>query len=71
MVDPAVNCDHEGAAMMGQYSVPGRYDLAMMVEFEDNEAVARLSLGIGLRAGLHVETLPAAPICVLGADSQF
>ncbi len=44
----------------------GRYDIAMMVEAEDNEAVARLSLDIGVRAGLHIETLPVTSIGIPG-----
>ena len=38
----------------------------MMVEAEDNEAVARLSLDIGVRAGLHIETLPVTSIGIPG-----
>jgi uncharacterized protein with GYD domain len=57
------NCD--GAEIMGQYAVLGKYDFVMMAEAADNEAVARLSLEIGVRAGLHIETLPALPIGVV------
>ena len=51
--------DVEGAEILGQYAVLGRYDYFMMVEANDNDAVARVSLELGVRTGLHVETLPA------------
>ena len=51
-----------GAEILGQYAVLGRYDFVMMVEADDNDAVARLSLELGMRTGLHLETLPAIPI---------
>jgi uncharacterized protein with GYD domain len=52
----------EGAEILGQYAVLGRYDFVMMVEADDNDAVARLSLDLGVRIGLHIETLPAIAI---------
>ncbi len=52
----------EGAEILGQYAVLGRYDFVMMVEADDNDAVARLSLEIGVKTGLHIETLPAIAI---------
>jgi uncharacterized protein with GYD domain len=55
-----------GAEILGQYAVLGRYDFVMMVEANDNDAVARLSLELGMRTGLHLETLPAIPIGFLG-----
>ena len=56
----------DGAEILGQYAVLGRYDFVMMVEADDNDAVARLSLEIGVITGLHVETLPAIAIGFLG-----
>jgi len=38
----------------------------MMIEADDNDAVARLSLELGMRTGLHLETLPAIPIGFMG-----
>ena len=49
----------EGAEFLGQYGVLGKYDYLMMVEADDNDAVAQLSLEMGVRTGLHIETLPA------------
>tara|TARA_B100000315_G_scaffold186745_1_gene176222 strand:+ start:1283 stop:1615 length:333 start_codon:yes stop_codon:yes gene_type:complete len=51
-----------GAEFLGQYGVLGKYDYLMMVEADDNDAVARLSLELGVRTGLHIETLPAIAI---------
>ena len=55
-----------GAEILGQYAVLGRYDFVMMVEADDNDAVARISLELGMRTGLHLETLPAIPIGFMG-----
>ena len=52
----------QGAEILGQYAVLGRYDFIMMVEADDNDAVARCSLEVGVRTGLHIETLPAIAI---------
>lgn len=62
VVEAARNVKTDGAEVLGQYVVLGRYDFVMMVEADDNDAVARLSLEIGVRAGLHIETLPAIAI---------
>ncbi len=61
--------DIPGAEILGQYAVLGRYDFVMMVEADDNDAVARLSLELGVRAGLHIETLPAIAIGFLTEKS--
>ena len=58
-----------GAEILGQYAVLGRYDFVMMVEADDNDAVARLSLEFGVRTGLHIETLPAIAIGFLADKS--
>ena len=62
VVDSTREIAVEGAEIMGQYAVLGRYDYLRMVEADDNDAVARLSLELGVRTGLHVETLPAIAI---------
>ena len=59
-----------GAEILGQYAVLGRYDFVMMVEADDNDAVARLSLELGVRIGLHIETLPAIAIGFLTERTQ-
>ena len=47
---------------MGRYGVLGRYDYVIMVDARDNETVARMSVELGIRTGLHIETLPAIAI---------
>ena len=61
----------EGAEILGQYAVLGRYDFLLMVEADDNDAVARISLEIGVKAGLHVETLPAIAIGFLSQEKPI
>ena len=60
----------EGAEILGQYAILGRYDFLMMVEADDNDAVARLSLELGVLIGLHIETLPAIAIGFLTERTQ-
>ena len=62
VVDSSRNIAVDGAEILGQYAVLGRYDYLMMVEADDNDAVARLSLEMGVKTGLHIETLPAIAI---------
>ena len=62
VVDATRSIAVDGAEILGQYAVLGKYDYLMMVEADDNDAVARLSLEIGVRTGLHIETLPAIAI---------
>lgn len=59
-----------GAEILGQYAVLGRYDYLMMIEADDNDAVARLSLDVGVRTGMHIETLPAIAIGFLADGDQ-
>ncbi len=60
-----------GATILGQYGVLGEYDFVMMAEADDNEAIAQLSLELGVRAGLHMETLPAIPISILAEGEEL
>ena len=62
VVNAARDIEIDGAEILGQYAVLGKYDFVMMVEADDNDAVARLSLELGVRTGLHIETLPAIAI---------
>jgi uncharacterized protein with GYD domain len=62
--------DTDEAEVLGQYAVLGRYDFVMLVEADDNQAVAKLSLEMGVRVGLHIETLPALAVGVLSDDGQ-
>lgn len=48
-----------GTQLLARYGVLGEYDFVLIAEAANNESVARLSLSLGARAGLHIETLPA------------
>ena len=56
------NISVPGIQVLGLYGVLGPYDFVNMLEAVDNEAVARFSLNLGVRAGVHITTLPAIPI---------
>ena len=45
--------------VLGVYAVLGEYDFVNIVAADDNEAIARFSLKLGVRAGAHITTLPA------------
>ena len=62
MIESIRECHFVDAKILGQYAVLGKYDYVMMAEADDNEAVGRLALEIGVKAGLHTETLPAMGI---------
>ena len=59
-----------GVMGLGLYAVLGDYDFVGIVEAPDNDAAARYSLQFGVRAGVHVMTLPAVPISQLSARND-
>jgi uncharacterized protein with GYD domain len=65
MIETIRDCHCQGAQILSQYAVLGKYDYVIMVEADDNEAVGRLALKIGVKGGLNTETLPAMAIGVL------
>ena len=48
--------------MVAQYATLGRYDFVNIVEAKDNETIARLSVALGARGTVQIETLTAIPI---------
>ena len=54
---------------LGLYGVLGAYDFVNIVEAPDNEAAARYSLALGVKAGVHITTLPAVPVALLKGKS--
>ena len=54
-----------GIKVLGRYGVLGEYDFVNIVEAPSNDAVARFSIELGVRAGVHVMTLPAIPVARL------
>ena len=46
---------------LGLYAVLGQYDFVTLVEALNNETMARFSIELGVKAGVHVTTLPVIP----------
>jgi uncharacterized protein with GYD domain len=61
----------QSSKVLSQYAVLGRYDFVIITESYDNQSAVRLSLELGLRAGLNIETLPALPIGVLSDEDHI
>ena len=57
-----IEVETEDTKVLGMYAVLGEYDFVTIVESPDNDAVARFSLELGVRAGAHIRTMPAIPI---------
>lgn len=57
-----------GITTMGCYAVLGAYDFVMLVQASSNEEVAKFSLEMGVRGGVHIMTLPAVPVGRLDDD---
>ncbi|MGC9529666.1 MAG: GYD domain-containing protein [Candidatus Bipolaricaulaceae bacterium] len=51
-----------GARVVHQYATLGRYDFVSIVEAPDPATVARVSVELGCRGTVKIETLPAIPI---------
>ena len=56
--------------ILGLYGVLGEFDLVAIVDAPDNEAVARFSIQLGVRAGVHITTLPAVPVARLEVSRE-
>ena len=48
-----------GAQVLHQFAVLGLYDFVSIVEAEDNESIARVSVRLGSRGTVRIMTLPA------------
>ena len=59
-----------GVEVLGLYGVLGEYDFVTMLEAPDNDTVARFSVELGVRAGVHITTLPAIPIARFEAAAR-
>ena len=46
-----------GARVIAQYATLGRYDFVNIVEAKDSETIARVSVGLGARGTVQIETL--------------
>ena len=65
MIETIRDCHCRGAQILSQYAVLGKYDYIIMAEVDDDEAVGRLALEIGVKVGLNTETLPSMAIGAL------
>ncbi|HVR88679.1 MAG TPA: GYD domain-containing protein [Candidatus Limnocylindria bacterium] len=52
----------QGARVIAQYATLGRWDFVNIVEAKDVETIARLSVSLGARGTISIETLPAIPV---------
>jgi uncharacterized protein with GYD domain len=48
-----------GCKVVAQYAVLGSYDFVSIIEADDNETIAHLSVDLGSRGTVHITTLPA------------
>jgi uncharacterized protein with GYD domain len=53
--------DMPSVQTLGVYAVLGEFDFVTLVEADSNDAIARFSLELGVRAGVHITTLPVVP----------
>jgi uncharacterized protein with GYD domain len=51
-----------GAKVLQQYAVIGKYDFVNIVEAPNNEAILRVSIELGSRGTVQIESMPAKPI---------
>ena len=51
-----------GGRVVAQYATLGRYDFVNVVEAKDNETIARISVALGARGTVQIETLTAIPV---------
>jgi uncharacterized protein with GYD domain len=60
----AVNEEVEelGCKVVDQYATLGPYDFVTIIEAPDNDAMLRLSAGLGARGTMQILTLPAVPV---------
>ena len=59
-----------GVQTLGIYAVLGAYDCVALLEASSNEAVAKFSLELGVKASVHITTLPAVPLARLEASGE-
>ena len=57
--------DMPSVQTLGVYAVLGEFDFVTIVEADGNDAIARFSLELGVRAGVHITTLPVVPAAQL------
>ncbi len=65
-----VNRDIEamGVKVISQYALLGQYDFINILEAPDNDTIVRMSVEIGSRGSVQLQTMPAVSIDELIAD---
>ena len=65
-----VNRDIEamGVKVISQYALLGQYDFINIMEAPDNDTIVRMSVEIGSRGSVQLQTMPAVSIDELIAD---
>ena len=61
LLEVADSIEMAGVRTLGLYAVLGQYDFVTLVEAPNNETMARFSIELGVKAGVHVTTLPVIP----------
>ena len=56
--------------VIAQYALLGRYDFLTVIDAPDNETVAHLSIDLGSRGTVTIETLPAISVDSLEAKLE-
>lgn len=51
-----------GCRIIAQYATLGQYDFVNIIEAKDNETIARVSVNLGARGTVQIETLAAVPV---------
>src|SRR5437763_16043538 len=61
LIEVADSINVTDVQMLGLYAVLGQYDFVTLVQAPNNESMARFSIELGVKAGVHVTTLPVIP----------
>ena len=51
-----------GGKLIAQYATLGRYDFVSVVEADNNQSIARISVELGARGTLQISTMPAMDV---------
>ena len=57
-----------GVKILAQYALLGQYDFINILEAPDNDTIVRMSVEIGSRGSVRMQTMPAVSIDELISD---
>lgn len=60
--------DAMGVKVIAQYALLGQYDFVNILEAPDNDTIVKMSVEIGSRGSVQLQTMPAVPIDQLITD---